>query len=91
MLGFALLISVMTGIAFGIAPALQVSRTNLSDTLKEATRGSSTGAARHRMRQSLVVSEVALTIIVLVGAGLMIESVSKLMGEWIRDSPPNPF
>ncbi len=79
-LGFSLLISVATGIAFGIVPALQVSRTNLSETLKEATRGSSTGAGRHRIRQFLVVAEVALTIVVLIGAGLMIQSVGKLLG-----------
>jgi len=79
-LAFAVLISLLTGIGFGVFPAFQISRTNLNDSLKEATRGTSGGTERHRIRNLLVVAEVALTIVVLIGAGLMLQSLSKLMG-----------
>src|SRR5262249_34896945 len=59
-LTFAFLISLATGVGFGIFPAFQVSRVNLHDALKEAARGSSGGVDRHRMRNALVVAEVGL-------------------------------
>src|SRR5262249_50325589 len=77
---FTFLISVATGIGFGVFPAFQISRSNLHDSLKESARGSSGGTERHRARAVLVVSEVALTIVVLIGAGLMIESLGRLRG-----------
>jgi putative ABC transport system permease protein len=77
-LGFSLLISLVTGIVFGIVPALQISTANLTDALKEATRGSS--ARRYWTRHLLVIAEVALTIVVLIGAGLMIRSLGNLSG-----------
>jgi putative ABC transport system permease protein len=79
-LAFTVLVSLATGLGFGIFPAFQISRTNIHDALKEAARGSSTGIERHRVRNLLVVAEVALTIIVLIGAGLMIQSLGKLTG-----------
>ena len=75
-LSFTFAISFLTVLAFGIAPALQASRTDLNDALKEG--GRSGGSGRHRMRNLLVVSEVALALVLLVGAGLMVRSFAKL-------------
>jgi putative ABC transport system permease protein len=77
-LGFTLLISLLTGLLFGIAPALAVSRTKVYETLKEGGRSSSESRARHRLRGLLVVSEVALALLLMIGASLMIRSLLKL-------------
>jgi putative ABC transport system permease protein len=76
--GFALLTSVLTGLVFGVAPALHASRADLNDTLKEGTKGSSAGPGRARARQALLVAEVAISLTLLVGAGLMLKSMSRL-------------
>src|SRR4051812_43063643 len=76
---FTLAVSVVTGLLFGVAPAWQVSKTDLNEGLKESSRGGSDSPRRHRMRALLVVSEVALSLVLLVGAGLMIRSFSRLL------------
>ncbi|MEK6287033.1 MAG: ABC transporter permease [Acidobacteriota bacterium] len=75
-LGFTLAASIVTGIVFGLAPALQSSGPDLNETLKEGGRGSTAG--RHRMRSVLVVAEVALALVLLIGAGLMLKTFSRL-------------
>jgi putative ABC transport system permease protein len=76
---FALLISCLTGLLFGVAPALSALRTSVNEPLKEGGRSPSTGG-RNRLRQVLVASEVALALVVLSGAGLMIKSMTRLLG-----------
>jgi putative ABC transport system permease protein len=74
-LGFTLGVSVLTGILFGLVPALQAGEVDVHETLKEAGRGTS---ARHWLRSSLVIVEVATTMVLLIGAGLMIRSFYRL-------------
>ena len=77
-LGFTLLVSLAAGVLAGVAPALQFSKHELAETLKQGTGRSATGSVRQRTRKALVVCEVALSLILLVGAGLMIRSFWEL-------------
>ena len=70
--------TILTSIGFGLAPALQASSVNVNDTLKEGGRGNSDGLRRNRLRSLLVVSEFALALVLLVGAGLMIRTFAAL-------------
>jgi putative ABC transport system permease protein len=72
-------LSLVTGLLFGTVPALQLSRPDLTMALKEGARGASTGAGRQRLRSILVVAEVALAVVLLVGASLFIGSFITLM------------
>ena len=76
---FALAVSLATGLAFGLAPALHLVRTNLHETLKEGGRGAVAEHGSLAMRRGLVVSTVALALTLLVGAGLLIRSFSRLV------------
>ena len=78
-LGFTLLISVVTGLVFGCAPAWQAGRTKLNEALKQAGAQATAGFGRRRYRSALVVAELAFALILLTGAGLMIESVARLL------------
>jgi predicted permease len=72
-------VSLVTGLFFGFAPAWHVARTDLRETLNEAGRGTSSGGGRRYLRAGLVVSEFALAVLLLVGAGLLIRSFSHLL------------
>jgi predicted permease len=76
---FTFAISILTGLLFGLAPAVYATRANLSETLKEGEGKASAGAGRARLRQGLVIGEYALSLVLLTGAGLMIATFAKLM------------
>jgi putative ABC transport system permease protein len=79
-LGFNLGLAVLTGLAFGLAPALQASKVPLNESLKEARSSTTEGRAGHRLRGLLVVFEVALAMVLLIGAGLLFRSFLRLRG-----------
>ena len=77
-LGFTLGVSLLTGLIFGLAPAFHSAKTELVETLKDGGRGSTEGSRRNRIRNVLVVAELAMAVVLLVGAGLLIQSLWRL-------------
>ena len=77
-LGFTLLVSVVTGVLFGLAPAIQALRFNQIETLKEGGRDAATGGSSKRLRSLLVTAEIAISLVLLIGAGLLINSFLRL-------------
>ncbi len=77
-LGFTFIVALLTGVLFGLVPALESTNPNLSETLKEAGRSLAGGLRSHRLRGALVVAELALALVLLVGAGLLIRSFQRL-------------
>ena len=86
---FALGISAMTGVLFGLAPALQISRTGLSEALKEGGRGASGGRRGLRLRNVLVVAEIAVSLLLLTGAALLARSFLNVLSERLGFDPEN--
>ena len=86
-LAFTILVSLAAGILFGLAPAIQISRSALFESLKEGTRGSTTGRHNQLARSVLVVSEVAFSLILLVGAGLLVRSFALMLAEPLGFNP----
>jgi len=82
-LGFTFLLSLLTGIVFGLIPAIQASRVEFNELLKDSSRGSTGGLHHTYLRRLTIVCEVALSLLLLVGAGLMIKSFLQLQ----RTSP----
>jgi putative ABC transport system permease protein len=78
-MGFALAVSIVTGVLFGVIPAFKAARVDVSDALKDATGSVTAGRGRLRLRSSLVVLEIALALMLLVGAGLLFNSFIRLM------------
>lgn len=83
-LTFALSISVLSGVAAGVAPALGASKVNLQERLREGGRGGTLGVRRHRLRNLLVVAQVALAFVLLIGAGLMVKGFRALSTPYDR-------
>jgi putative ABC transport system permease protein len=75
---FTLGVSIATGLVFGLMPAWSISRSNVNDALKETARGATAGIAKQRLRSTLVVAEIAIALVLLVGAGLLIKSFLQL-------------
>ncbi len=88
-LGFMLGIALLAGILFGLAPALESSRTDLNEELKGEGRGSTGGGSRGRIRSLLIVVEVALSLVLLIGAGLLLRSLMRLQSVQPGFDPQN--
>src|SRR5277367_4110095 len=86
---FSLLLCVVAGIIFGLVPALQTSKKDLHEALKEGSRGASEGGSRGRFRAALVVAEIGIALVLMTGAGLLIQSFSRLMQVNPGFSPKN--
>jgi putative ABC transport system permease protein len=80
---FTFVVSLLTGLFFGLVPALRTAKLDLRETLNEGSRGATSGPGHHRLRGILVASEIALAVLLLVGSGLLLRSFSRL-----QDVPP---
>ena len=98
-LAFTIGVSIATGLLFGLAPALQTTRVDVSSAINEGGRGAAAGAGHHRLRSLLVVAEMALATVLLVGAGLLTKSLLRLQdvstgfnaaGVLVADAPLSP-
>ncbi|HEU5410585.1 MAG TPA: ABC transporter permease [Candidatus Acidoferrales bacterium] len=88
-LAFTFVVAILTGIIFGLAPAFQSSRTELTESLKESGRGSSAGRQSRSTRNSLVVVEIGMSLVLLVGAGTLLRGLSALLNANLGFNPEN--
>ncbi len=99
---FTLLVAILAGVLSGFAPAIQSSKPDLSESLKEEGRSSSLGRKHHRTRSVLVAAEIALALILLIGSGLMVKSLRNMLDvnssvdpqtvlTWRVDLPPSRY
>ena len=88
-LAFTLSISILTGLLFGTIPAIQASKPNLVDSLKDSSRSASSGITRNRLRSVLVSIQIALALVLLIGAGLMINSFIRIQENNLGMDPRN--
>jgi putative ABC transport system permease protein len=88
-LGFSLALTMLVGVGFGLAPALKASRPDLNEVLKAGARGNAEGFSRNRARSLLVIAEVAFSLVLLVGAGLLIRSFIHLQQVQLGFDPRN--
>src|SRR5262249_25534845 len=86
---FTLAASFLTGILFGLAPAWQAARTNLNDCLKDGTKGTSGAGVRQRLRNTLAITEIALSVILLISAALLIRSLNERLQADLGIRPQN--
>jgi len=86
---FALVVSLLTSLIFGLAPAIDASNPNLNEALKEGGRSSSGGATRARLRNALVIIEIALAVVLVTASGLMLRSFVRLQGTSSGLNPHN--
>jgi putative ABC transport system permease protein len=86
---FTLITSLITGLLFGLLPAFQSTKTNFNEALKEGGKGSSGKASHNRARNAMVVAEVALSLVLLIGAGLMVRSFVELLHSDLGIDPAN--
>jgi putative ABC transport system permease protein len=84
---FSVLLSLVTAVLFGLAPAMQAAGRQLHDSLKEGVRGSTVGGTRGKFRSALVAGEIAVALILMTGAGLLVESFARLMQVSLGFSP----
>lgn len=87
--GFTMLLSLLTGIVFGLVPAFQAAKVDLNEALKQSGGRTGTGVGHRRLRSVLVVTEIALALVLLVGAGLLIQTFLKLRALDIGVNPEN--
>src|SRR5262249_49168233 len=80
---FTAVVSILVGLVFGIVPALRTAQIDLRETLNEGSRGTTSGPGQHRIRGFLVAAEIAMAMLLLVGAGLLLRSFERL-----QDVPP---
>ena len=86
-LGFTALVSIATGLFFGLVPALQTSNIDLSASLKDSTRGGSEGLAKQKLRGALVTAQIGLALVLLIGAGLMMNSFLRIESNELGGDP----
>ncbi len=87
--GFTMLLSLLTGVIFGLVPAFQAAKVDLNEALKQSGGRTGTGVGHRRLRSALVVTEIALALVLLVGAGLLIQTFLRLRALDIGVNPEN--